>query len=44
MNQFGTVLDTITYISTCKQLRNKYDQYIETPEPTKNNTEETSLG
>ena len=29
VNQFGTVLDTITYISTYKQLRLKYDQNIE---------------
>lgn len=38
INQFGTVLDTITYISVSKQLRVIYDQNNEADTP--NNTKE----
>lgn len=46
INQFGTVLDTITYISTCKQLRLKYEQNNEILESNQNNnsTVDNSLG
>lgn len=44
INQFGTVLDTITYISTCKQLRLKFEQNNEVPESSQDNVEESSSG
>lgn len=42
MGQFGTVLDTITYISTCKQLRIKYDQYMDVSETTTDKSDESA--
>ncbi|KAI7896594.1 component of IIS longevity pathway SMK-1-domain-containing protein [Mucor mucedo] len=37
INQFGSVLDTITYISTCQQLRDKYEENMKATEKTGNN-------
>ncbi|KAI8643853.1 component of IIS longevity pathway SMK-1-domain-containing protein [Parasitella parasitica] len=42
ITQFGTVLDTITYISTCEQLREKHKQNMESAESNDEKTDEAS--